>query len=363
MELDLSIKRGLKINGDYSVYFAPYCETYELLQYQNGFASFGLGNEDVLISKEDLKTYFEPIEFSDDLRVSSTGKGLVNYHTLYGHYGLNIILLVDRMDKEENHQIYNIYYKKELRNVGAICEYLNKMLIFPTNLSDKASVGLVLENKQGYFIKNVEITPKSINLEKHYNDDFRPIYDVIKNSLEEDKKGIVLLHGDAGTGKTNLIKHLTGVVKDKNFLYIPANMIGFLTDPSFVGTMLDNKNSVLILEDCEVYIQSRKQSGGSNSNFVSTLLNISDGILSDVMDIQIICTFNNDIQDIDEAILREGRLIAEYKFGELSQDKSNIILKETGYKLDSGKKRTLANLYNANRKTNRVNKQNKIGFQ
>lgn len=164
------------------------------------------------------------------------------------------------------------------------------------------------------------------------------------------------------THNTNYIKYLTGVNRKKKFMYIPSNMIGFLTDPSFIGTMLDNKNSVLVIEDCEVYLKDRKNSNG-NESFVSTLLNVSDGILSDVMDLQIICTFNNDIKDIDKAITRKGRLIAEYRFDELSQDKADRILKELGTVLDKGSKRTLANIYNSDKKVPKTKETAKIGFR
>jgi ATP-dependent 26S proteasome regulatory subunit len=40
------------------------------------------------------------------------------------------------------------------------------------------------------------------------------------------------------------------------------------------------------------------------------ILNNSDGLLSDELCIKFICTFNAPLKDIDEALLRKGRLAA-----------------------------------------------------
>lgn len=77
---------------------------------------------------------------------------------------------------------------------------------------------------------------------------------------------------------------------------------------------------------------------------VATILNIADGILSDVLECQFICTFNADLMDIDHALLRRGRLIAEYQFGKLSIDKCHDYLKSIGNDKQVDKEMTLAEL-------------------
>ena len=58
---------------------------------------------------------------------------------------------------------------------------------------------------------------------------------------------------------------------------------------------------------------------------VSALLNITDGLLSDWLNIQLICSFNSDISKIDSALMRKGRLIAKYEFKELEVEKANAL--------------------------------------
>ncbi len=137
-----------------------------------------------------------------------------------------------------------------------------------------------------------------------YNDDFIDVHHQIKEKISEENKGIVLLHGVAGSGKTNYIKWLTGQVPNKKFIFVPTTMIPSLTDPSFLTILIENKNSVLVLEDCENYI-SERSTLDANTDVVSSILNLADGVLSDIMECQFICTFNSDISKIDTALLRK----------------------------------------------------------
>ena len=79
-------------------------------------------------------------------------------------------------------------------------------------------------------------------------------------------------------------------------------------------------NSILIIEDAENIIQDRKRITATTDQAVSNLLNLSDGLLGDAIHQQIICTFNCDIQGIDPALIRDGRLVLEHKFEKLSPE-------------------------------------------
>ena len=140
-------------------------------------------------------------------------------------------------------------------------------------------------------------------------------------------------------------------------------MIGSLTDPAFISLLIGNKNSVLVLEDCENYIAERT-SFNSNTDVVSSILNIADGMLSDVLECQLICTFNSDISKIDSALLRKGRLIAEYKFKELTVEKCNKYLQSTDRDFRVDKPYSLAELTNIDiKELKEQDKQTKIGFK
>jgi hypothetical protein len=247
--------------------------------------------------------------------------------------------------------------EKDANNMDKL---LNKILIFENTFLKKTRIGIIAKNAKGYEVLHHSIEPKPVDVDKHYNDDFKDVDERIREAIEDKKSGIFIFHGEPGTGKTNYIKHLTGKTKRK-FIYVPSNMIDFLSDPSFISTMIDNKNAIIVIEDCEEYIKQRGQ--GAGNNFVSTLLNVSDGILSDIMDIQVIATFNSGLQDIDKALLREGRLLVEYRFGKLSEDKVKKIAKEDSIELEELKPMTISEIYNMGSKVGGKKKETKIGFK
>lgn len=113
-------------------------------------------------------------------------------------------------------------------------------------------------------------------------------------------------------------------------------------------------NSVLVLEDCDVILRSR-DSGGS-TNAVSTLLNLSDGILGDALNLKFICTYNTDDFNIDPALIRKGRLKLRYKVDKLAADKVHKINPKYN------KAMTLAELYNEETNDYNTKKTSKMGF-
>lgn len=113
-------------------------------------------------------------------------------------------------------------------------------------------------------------------------------------------------------------------------------------------------NSVLVLEDCDIILKSRESGGASDA--VSTLLNLSDGIVGDALNLKFICTYNTDDFNIDSALVRKGRLKLRYKFDKLSADRVHKINSKYNTPM------TLAELYNDEDIDMNTKKTTKIGF-
>lgn len=191
----------------------------------------------------------------------------------------------------------------------------------------------------------LDIKIPELDLTTHYNDDLLPAHDTIVRRLQQPQdKGIVILHGPPGTGKTSYIRHLCGLT-DKPKLFIPPNLAARIADPEFINLLHDNTNSILIIEDAEALLTKRDAAGGGPSA-VSNLLNLSDGLLADCFHIQIVCTFNTDLSRIDSALLRKGRLIAAYHFQPLAPPKAQALATSLGQLTPLDEPTALADIYN-----------------
>jgi hypothetical protein len=210
---------------------------------------------------------------------------------------------------------------------------------------EPSRLGIITGSGDGLCVRHKRVSRPKLSVENDYNDDFLPIHQSILHRLRmKDDKGLVLLHGKPGTGKTSYVRYLATNIK-KQVIFLPPNMAASITDPELMKLLMDNTNSVFVIEDAENIIIDRNR-GGSSS--VSALLNLSDGLLSDCLNIQIICSFNTDISRIDNALMRKGRLIAKYEFTELETHKAQALSNKLGFQSIISEPMTLAQIYNQN---------------
>jgi hypothetical protein len=219
----------------------------------------------------------------------------------------------------------------------------------------------VLIHQEGMFsTEEVEVADfNSINIQELYNDDFAEIDAIIAESMQKQASGMVLLHGEPGTGKTTYIKHLICKYQNKQFIFIQNDFVKDLLKPSFISFLLQNKNAILLIEDAEKVVISRGNTG--DDSVVSTILQLTDGLFSDFLNIKIICTFNTNIDHIDKALLRKGRMIAKYKFAPLSPEKTALLAKKLGHDGVTGSL-TLADIFGLDKRGFNTASKKSIGF-
>ena len=253
-----------------------------------------------------------------------------------------------------------LFRKTDITKIEEVLAGIHKHMLKETKYK-KAFISLLYNGRNGIDTQSMELTKQKLSIAENYNDEFENIHKtILKRLSKKNDKGLVLLQGKPGTGKTSYIRYLISKVR-KKVIFLPPNLAGNITNPDLIAILIRNPNSILVIEDAENLITNREMDERSP---VSALLNLSDGLLSDCLNIQIICSFNTAISKIDNALLRKGRLIAKYEFNELSVEKAQRLSFKLGYQSIITKPTTLTDIYNQEEQDFGEN-QNKraIGFE
>ncbi len=214
----------------------------------------------------------------------------------------------------------------------------------------------IIETTQGGFVMKehpVDDDFEIRDLDVNYGYGFQQFHTELMQRFNSSTKGLVLFHGEPGTGKTYYIRHLLRKMVDnrKVVIYMPPNMVDHLTEPAFMTFLAAEVRDfsaagnfcVLLIEDAEPLLAKRQE--GVRIQGVTNLLNLSDGLLNDMLNLQIICTFNVDLKKLDSALLRPGRLIARKEFKPLSELDANLLAQRLGIKHHFTAPATLSEIY------------------
>lgn len=284
-----------------------------------------------------------------------------NKNVELGHFYIAMEKMVFYFDGHTSFLIYPHEYLYDKESplyviLGIIKKYKNPPTV-------KNRIYVVYKTQHGFQKKAFSVNKRKINLEDNYNEDFPEVSkDIISKLNDKKKTGLVILHGEPGTGKTTYIRYLASKLK-RDIIFISPDMVQHITSPEFIPFLMSNSNCILIIEDAEPALQTRM--GDGRSGAVSNILNMTDGLLSDCLNISIVATFNTTTKDIDKALLRKGRLLQEYKFDKLELDKSQALLNKIGKKATAKEPMSLAEIYfygDENSKDANLRNTRKVGF-
>lgn len=138
---------------------------------------------------------------------------------------------------------------------------------------------------------------------------------------------LLLLHGPAGTGKTNVIRSLARswrdwctmhyVVDPENFFGSAHYMMTVLLDAGMNGA----RWRLVIVEDADELLSiDAKTRAGQN---VSRLLNLCDGLVGQGLRVLVLLTSNEPVGKMHPAIIRPGRCVANVNIAKLGEEDAN----------------------------------------
>lgn len=217
------------------------------------------------------------------------------------------------------------------------------------------NINFIAQNQQGMYLKSLTLKKVDINLEEDYATNL-PLKDVQDLVLKE--PGLYVFTGFPGTGKSYFIRHLASL--NVKTVILQQNQVHLLTEPLFQEFAFSAlKDTLLILEDCEKVLEDRNR--GGSSSLTSVMLNLTDGILNEALNIKIVVTLNT-MENIDKALLRAGRLKAFVEFDRLPVDKANSVAKRIGNKTTYTEPIELNKIYNIESTGKEETVKSTIGF-
>jgi hypothetical protein len=318
-----------------------------------------------------LKDRSKKFEKADRSYTKKEGKKKIKTHASFVFYNINedqLFCYISRV-KDSNDRFESMlcmYGDKDWGFYKEIFDFSTKLVKLPKKprpIPAKDKIFFIIKEGMGLKLKETTIDKTKPEIFKNsYNDDLLADEEKLVEDIQsKNKRGIIMFNGKPGTGKSYFIRHLATRMKYNKFVYIPHNILANISSPDMMSFFLDERlrNSVLIIEDAEKVMQSRDE---TIHNYTSELLNLSDGLLTDILGIKFICTFNCDANIIDKAFFRPGRLLYQYEFDEITQEKAQNLSNLLGYDTTIDKPSLLCDIYNQGKEFNIGKKKKKMGF-
>lgn len=274
----------------------------------------------------------------------------------------NIYISYHILDREsENSFIHEVIFlyksEKDLEKINEITEKLGKYNIELEEGEDCYKLNTVFISQNGLEIEPIEKIELDETIELFYNETTFNSINKLNKTLKKSNKGLTILYGERGTGKTSIINYICDKL-DRMVIYIPNNMLDVtINSPEFRTFLRKYPKPIIILDDCEMIFNELY----SKSNiYVNNILQMVDGLLADSIELNIIAIFNvDDENEIDHVLLECNSLIDVIEFDSLNQEESNDLAKHLGSKKKYKNKNKLVDIIKNN---NNVKSYKKIGL-
>jgi len=196
------------------------------------------------------------------------------------------------------------------------------------------------------------------NIDLYFNSDVLKKVKKLSKKLSSDKKGISIIWGERGSGKSTLCCSMLQNVNKKKII-IPQNLIDTVfTSSEFKSYLSSNPDLTLIIDDVEnlfsdLYLKT--------NNIIKNLIQLVDGLESDNFNLNIVLIINvDDFGDIDSDLLQCNNFIDCIEVTKLSVNKSNELSKKLKKNKKYKKEQKLIDIL---KKKNHTKPENVVGYE
>lgn len=245
--------------------------------------------------------------------------------TVFTHYGEKLQkhyeILMDNgfLSIEHTHKVPAEYFINNAIMPTSLAEELHPLLELKPKTVEVQWVDRITQSGD-LNIKTIPIPRNKTFIEEAYpflND--INLQDFINGYLESDA-AVLLLYGAPGTGKTSLLKQILHYANESCLITYNKDIANM---DSLFSHFYDSDERFLIIEDADTYINSRQKDG---NEVMKKLLNITDGLTAK-KEKKVIFTSNlNNLADVDEALLREGRCYKAIHVDALQKEQATKVL-------------------------------------
>jgi len=266
-------------------------------------------------------------------------------------------IILDKDSEESMIHEVSFFFK----NVNEDADLVNQI----SKKLNECIVDLSEEDDVRHNLHTISISQQGLDLEPiskpeledfYYNEKtFKSIKSLIKK-IKKSNKGLSVLHGARGTGKSTLIYYLSESI-DRNIIYIPNNMLdATISNPEFKSFIRKFNKPIIVIDDCEMIFNEMF----TKSNiYVNNLLQMVDGVTADSTPVNIITIFNVDEEEeIDHNLLDCNALQGIVYFDYLNSEEATDLSKHLEHNKKYKTKTRLVDII----KKNKPNGYKKIGL-